>query len=64
MSVRDEYPSDKPNPPHLRGPIWQQAVYRRGGHEYTGGPVEWEPADRECAGCETCRDDVERRGAG
>lgn len=55
MSFKDEHPSDVPNPPHLRGAVYHAAVERRGGHEYAGGPVEWEPASRDCPGCSLCR---------
>jgi len=36
------------------GDIWQEALTRRGGKPYTGGPVCWDPAD--CQGiCHECR---------
>jgi hypothetical protein len=36
------------------GDIWREAMARRGGREYTGGPVCWDPAD--CQGiCRECR---------
>jgi hypothetical protein len=36
------------------GEIWQEAMARRGGREYTGGEVCWDPAD--CQGiCRECR---------
>lgn len=55
------YERGTPNAPRDRGPIYWEAVARRGGHEYTGGEVEWEPTPRTCAGCEVCRDGIDWR---
>ena len=36
------------------GNIWREAMTRRGGKDYTGGEVCWDPAD--CQGiCRECR---------
>lgn len=64
MSVREEYRGDGPNPPHLRGPIYDDAVWPRGGHEYCGGPVEWEPTSCDCDGCPVCRSPVPMQAGG
>jgi len=64
VSVKDEYPSDRPNPPHLRGDIYRTAVARRGGHEYLGGAIEWEPTSRDCPGCQVCRSVVPIQAGG
>lgn len=37
------------------GDIYAAAVARRGGHEYAGGPVPWEPqGPYRCPGCPLC----------
>lgn len=41
-----------------RGETYWAAVRNRGGHEYTGGDVEWEPTDRRCPGCRLCGSNV------
>ncbi|MEU8275706.1 hypothetical protein ACFYOK_10805 [Microbispora bryophytorum] len=38
-----------------RGETYWAAARRRGGHEYTGGPVSWErTGPNDCPGCELC----------
>lgn len=41
------------------GDVWREALARRGGREYTGGPVCWDAA--RCEGvCRECREPARR----